>query len=197
MSSPTSTNSEKRIILINSEKFGLSPVERSFDINWIGNLSYANLVVDFSTSIGYGLDKVYVNGTEFDASVNPAHFEHDVRFLLLQGSNKVTVVFNALQLLGVALGAAQITAYVDYFGATVIKFPSLTQGLRTLATDIQKNTGTAIVIIAGVAIALGSIAYVMSRLPSGANIKLPNLSKVADQTQSKLKHVIMSIGAKN
>lgn len=201
-SSSSSTNSnEKRVILINSEKFGLSPVERSFDINWIGNLSYANLVVDFQESFGYGLTKVYVNGTEFDAT-SPRHLEHDVRFLLLQGGNKITVVFNALQVFGQALGAAQITAYVDYFGATVIKFPSITQGLRTLGQDIQKNTGTAIVIIAGVAIALGSLAYVMSRLPSGGNIKLPNVSKIASQTskiasqtQSKLKHAIMSLRA--
>ena len=183
-------------MIIDSQTFKLSPVEQNFDINWIGNLSYANLHIDFETSFGYGLSDAYINGTKLSIK-DPSQLDADVRYLLKQGGNKLTIDFAALQLLGFALGQTIITAYIDYFGASVIKLPSLTQEVKNITSDIKGNLGTAIVIIFGVAALAVSVAYISSRLPSASNLKIGDVTKsaknIATQTHSKVKHAIMTL----
>lgn len=195
------TNSS-RIMIIDSQKYGISPAMETFDVTWIGNLSYANLHVDFSQSFGYGLSDAILNGTKLPIT-NAGVLDADVRFLLNQGSNKLTVDFADLQLLGQPLGSTIITAYIDYYGASVLKIPSVNQELTNLVNDVKSNIPLALTVIIGGAIALASIAYVASRLPSAGDIKISDVSKsaskaakhvsnIAHETHSKIKHLIMT-----
>jgi len=194
--SSSQQSAQSRIIIIDAEKFALSPIEKNFDITWIGNLSYANLHIDFEESFGYGLTDAYLNDTKLEKK-SPSSLDADVRFLLKQGGNKLTIDFAALQFLGQALGQTIITAYIDYYGASVLKFASVTQFFRTLGQDVSKNTSTVLVIIIGGAVALGALAFIFSRLPSASNLKIPDISKsISSSTkkaQSKLGHMIMTL----
>lgn len=188
-----------RLILVDSEKFGLSPVERNFTINWAGKFSSAILDVEFQESFGYGLTEVYLNGARF-VPQSSSHFSKDVKDLLKQGDNKITIVFNALQVFGQPLGAAQITAYIDYFGASVLKTPSLNQFVKDVENTLSKSTGKVILIIAGFAVAAASLAYIASRLPSAGNVKLGDVShstkNTFEKSASHVKHAIMTIKEK-
>lgn len=190
-----------RIVIFDNEAFGLSPANKSFNINWVGKFSSAILTVNFGTSFGYGLTSATLNGVSIPPQ-NDGLITQDVSQMLVQGENKLGINFNDLQILGKPLGQAVISAYIDYFGASVLQTPSVNQFLTNIGTDIKNNLVTTVVIILGGAVALGSIAYISSRLPSAGNVKLSDISKsvgdVAHSTKShasKLHHAIMSFGA--
>jgi len=188
-----------RLIIINSEKFGLSPAEKQFALHWVGNISEAKLNVDFQTSFGYGLTDIIVNGTRFQPD-SDSHFSRDIKDLLLQGNNKVTIIFNALQVFGQPLGAAQVTAYLDYFGGTVIGTPSVQQTITDIENTLSKNFTKVLVGIIGVAVVVSSLAYVSSRLPSAGKVDVSDLGHSAknsfEKSTSHVKHAIMTIKEK-
>ncbi|MHB8545647.1 MAG: hypothetical protein ACYDAJ_02645 [Nitrosotalea sp.] len=188
-----------RLIIINSEKFGLSPAEKQFAIHWVGNISQATLTVDMQTSFGYGLTSIIINGTTFKPD-SDSHFSKDVKDLLLQGNNKVTVIFNALQIFGQPLGSAQITATLDYFGGTVIGTPSVQQAITDIENTLTKNFTKVLIGIIGVAVVVSSLAYVSSRLPNAGKVNVADVGHSAKNTFEKstshVKHAIMTIKEK-
>ncbi|MGI0058546.1 MAG: hypothetical protein ACREBJ_02160 [Nitrosotalea sp.] len=188
-----------RLIIINSEKFGLSPAEKQFAIHWLGNLSQAILNIDMQTSFGYGLTSVIINGTTFKPD-SDSHFSKDVKDLLLQGNNKVTVIFNALQVLGYPLGQTQITATLDYYGGTVIGTPSVQQAIANVENTLSKNFGKVLLGIAGFAIIAGSLAFISSRLPNAGKVDVGDVAhsahQAAKEATSHVKHAIMTIKEK-
>ncbi|GEM_PF-6621995 len=196
-----------RLVIFDNESFGLSPANKSFSINWVGKFSSATLTVNFGTSFGYGLQPATLNGVSIPIT-NDGLITADVSNLLVQGSNKLGINFNDLQLLGKPLGQAVISAYIDYFGASVLQTPSVTQFFTNIETGIKNNLPAAIAIIIGGAVALGSIAYVASRLPSAGNMKLSDVPKSVghlansakesfSKSASHLHHAIMKIGVTN
>lgn len=188
-----------RLIIINSEKFGLSPAEKQFAIHWVGNISQALLNIDMQTSFGYGLTSIIINGTTFKPD-SDSHFSKDVKDLLRQGDNKVTVIFNALQIFGQPLGSAQITATLDYFGGTVIGTPSVQQAITDIENTLTKNFTKVLIGIIGVAVVVSSLAYVSSRLPNAGKVNVSDVGKSAknafEQSTSHVKHAIMTIKEK-
>jgi hypothetical protein len=188
-----------RLIIINSEKFGLSPAEKQFAIHWAGNISQATLNVDMQTSFGYGLTSIIINGTTFKPD-SDSHFSKDVKDLLLQGNNKVTVIFNALQIFGQPLGSAQITATLDYFGGTVIGTPSVQQLITDVENTISKSFTKVLIGIIGVAVVVSSLAYVSSRLPNAGKVNVSDVAHSAKnavtESTSHVKHGIMTIKEK-
>lgn len=188
-----------RLIIINSEKFGLSPAEKQFSIHFVGNLSSAMLNVSMQTSFGYGLSSIIFNGTTFKPD-SDSSFTKDVKDLLRQGNNKLTVIFNAVQVFGYALGQTQITATLDYFGGTVIGTPSVQQAIADVENLFSKNFGKVLLGIAGFAVVAGSLAFIASRLPSAGKVDIGDVAHSANhavkESTSHVKHAIMTIKEK-
>lgn len=188
-----------RLIIIDSVKYGLSPAEKEFAIHWVGTLSSFTLNVDFQQSFGYGLTSIIFNGQTFQPD-NSGSFSKDVTGLLLQGNNKVTVIFNALQAFGVPLGAAQVTVYADYFGGTVIGTPSVQQFITDVENGIKNNFTKVIIGIIGFAVVTGSLAFVASRLPNAGKVNIEDVAHSAKKTfsdsASHVSHAIMTIREK-
>jgi hypothetical protein len=191
-----------RLVIFNGDSYGLSPAAKNFTINWVGSFNSAVLEIDFGTSFGYGLTGAILNGVTLHPK-NDGLLKEDVKDLLKQGDNKLTVTFNAVQLFGTPLGQAVITGYIDYFGASVLQTPSVQQAIRTLEIDIKKNLTTVLVGIFGFAVIVGSLAYLSSRLPNAGHLKAPDLASITKKAKSAstaaqghLKHAIMTIREK-
>lgn len=157
------------IHIIESETKGLSPLDKNFQIVKVGNFSTAKLTVNFTESWGYKLQKAFLNGVELKAQTGSL-LTADVKNYLKSGDNKLSVIFDALQVFGQPLGQATISAYVEYSGASVVEVPSVKQAGNDIGKIISDNVGKIILItIAGAAAAVG-IGYTMSRLPNFGGI---------------------------
>lgn len=174
------------VIIFDSERFGLSPAEKKFTLVKSGMPTTGKLTIEFTESFGYGLVEAFLNGVRFKAQ-SSTRLDADVKHLLKNGENKLTVIFNALQIFGTPLGQATISAFVTYEGASIIEIPSASQGLDSLASAISKNAPTVVAIIIAGAIALGSIAFISSRLPNLGGIKVKNPTQQISSSLNSLK----------
>jgi len=166
------------VVIINGEKFGLSPAEKDFTVTIFGKITSAILTVNFGTSLGYGLTGVIINGTKLEPK-NDSLFTGDVTPLLKNGGNHLTVTFNAVQLFGVALGSAVISANIQIEGGAVVQLPSLSQEIKNIENWASAQKSTLIVLAVVGMIGAVSLAVISSRLPSFGGVKIKNLPVVS------------------
>ena len=182
-----------KVIIIDAEKYGLSPAEKKFNILKSGTPTTADLEIQFTESLGYGLVEAFLNGVRIPAQ-NASSLKAPVQHILQNGENKLVVIFNALQIFGTPLGQTTISASVTYAGASIVELPSTSQTLDDLGTKISKNIPTVIAITVAGAIAFASLAFVSSRLPSFGSIQAKNptkrISSSLKATTSKIKQVV-------
>ena len=171
------------VLILDAENFGLSPAEKKFNLVINGMPTTAKLEIEFTESFGFGLVEAFLNGVRFKAQ-SSTRLTADVQHLLKTGENKLSVIFNALQIFGNPLGQTTISARITYQGASIVEIPSVSQGLDSVVKSLSKNAPTFIAIIIAGAIALGSVAFISSRVPSLGSIKIknPNLSGLKHMT---------------
>ncbi len=157
--------------IIDSKTYGLSPANENFNLVKIGTPISAKLIVEFTESFGYSLKECFLNGFRFKAQ-SGSRLEADVKTMLQNGDNKLTINFDALQMFGVPLGQTTISAYIEYQGAAIQELPSITQAKNDFFKSVSKNIPTVIAIVFGVAAIAVSFGYVSSRLPSFGNINV-------------------------
>ena len=115
-----------RVNIIDAESFGLSPVEKIFNILKAGTPNFAELNIQFVESWGYSLKEAFLNGSRIPAQ-SGSSLKVNVIPYLKNGENKLVVVFDALQIFGQPLGQAQISASITYTGASIQEIPSPSQ----------------------------------------------------------------------
>lgn len=169
-----------KVIIIDAERYGLSPAEKKFQIIKSGMPTTADLDIQFTESLGYGLVEAFLNGVRLKAQ-SSSSLKAPVQHILQNGENKLVVIFNALQLFGTPLGQTTISASITYAGASILEIPSASQKIDDITSAISKNAPTVVAIIIAGAIALGSLAFISSRVPSfgSIRIKTPNTKRVS------------------
>lgn len=176
--------------IIDGETFRLSPAEKTFNVIKIGNPSFAELNIQFVESFGYALKEAFLNGARLPAQ-SGSSLQANVIPFLKNGSNKLVVIFDALQIFGQPLGQAQISASITITGATIQEIPSPTQFFDDLGNTIKQHVPTIIALTIAVAIALSAVAFTSSRLPNFGGIKVSNknLKSIASKTSQTAKSI--------
>ena len=179
------------VVIIDGEKYGLSPAEKDFNVNVFGSIESAVLTVNFGTSFGYGLTGVILNGTKL-VPKNDSLYTGDVAPLLKQGGNHITIEFNAVQFLGYPLGSAVISANLLIEGGVVVTLPSISQKIKDVENWVSANKTTFVVLSVVGMVGAVSLAFLASRLPSFGGVKvnrLPNSGDLSHAASSVSEHI--------
>lgn len=190
-----------KVNIIDAESYGLSPAEKTFNVLKVGTPDFAELNIQFVESFGYGLKEAFLNGARLPAQSGSSLKANVIPFLK-NGENKLVVIFNHLQLFGVPLGNAQISASITYTGASIQEIPSPSQVLDDLGNKIKQSAPIIIGLIIAGTVAISALAFTSSRLPNFGGIKVTNQNlksiaskgsetakSLASKTSSSLKSV--------
>lgn len=178
-----------KIIIIDAERFGLSPAEKKFNLLKSGIPTTADLDIEFTESFGFGLVEAFLNGVRLKAQ-SSRNLKAPVQHILQNGENKLVVIFNALQIFGTPLGQTTISASITFSGASIIELPSINQKFDDISTSISKNVPTVVAIMIAGTIAIMSIAFISSRLPSFGGIKVKNPISSLNSVKSNVLKVL-------
>jgi len=175
------------VLIFDAETFGLSPAKKTFSILKIGTFDSARLTIEFTESFGYGLKEAFLNGIRLPAQSSSSLIA-DVKNFLKQGENKLVVEFNHIQIAGIPLGQTTISARIVTAGGSIQEIPSTTQFLDEIGNFFSKNVNNVAIILVTGAVALGSLAYISTRLPNFGGIKISNndLSKIKNTAKSRV-----------
>lgn len=162
---------QQRIDFWKGDYVGAGPAQKKININWLGALKSAQLVVVFGGKLGWQLQDAELNGKKYyvsDKSKPNDLTVSDVKDALINGENVLVVHYTFNPLTVVAGDQTTLTAYVivDSDGGA-FSLPSISQWIQDINTKLKDATVPTLVIIGLVAAIVIAIAVIVVRFRAG------------------------------